>query len=40
LLTVKVVFLIYWQALRLIIKKVPVFTHPKKRTPLEERAGQ
>ena len=32
LLTVKVIFLIYWQALRLVLKRVPVFTHPKKRT--------
>ena len=31
-LTVKVVLMIYWQAFRLVIKKVPVFTHPNKRT--------
>jgi DUF1365 family protein len=30
-MTVKVVTLIYWQALRLILKKTPVFTHPKKK---------
>jgi len=30
-LTVKVIGMIYWQALRLIIKKVPFFTHPNKR---------
>ena len=30
-MTGKVVFLIYWQALRLLLKKTPVFTHPKKR---------
>jgi DUF1365 family protein len=29
-MTGKVVFLIYWQALRLLLKKTPVFTHPKK----------
>ncbi len=32
LMTAKVIFLIYWQALRLVLKKVPMFTHPKKRT--------
>lgn len=31
LLTGKVVAMIYWQALRLVIKKVPFFPHPKKR---------
>jgi DUF1365 family protein len=30
LMTVKVTAMIYWQALRLIIKKAPFFTHPKK----------
>jgi DUF1365 family protein len=34
LMTGKVIFLIYWQALRLVIKRVPVFTHPKKRANL------
>jgi len=29
-LTGRVVFLIYFQALRLLLKKVPVYTHPKK----------
>ncbi len=33
-LTVKVIFLIYWQALRLVVKRVPIFTHPKKRTTM------
>lgn len=31
LLTVKVVGMIYWQALRLIMKKTPFYVHPKKR---------
>jgi len=30
LVTVKVVSLIYWQALKLWLKRVPLFTHPKK----------
>jgi len=30
-MTVKVVTLIYWQALRLVLKKTPFFTHPKKK---------
>lgn len=32
-MTGKVIFLIYWQALRLLLKKTPVFTHPKKKLP-------
>ena len=39
LLTVRVLFLIYWQALRLVIKKVPIFTHPNKLRKMEERTG-
>jgi DUF1365 family protein len=36
LMTVKVVAMIYWQALRLKRKGAPVFTHPKKRpTPAQ-----
>ena len=31
LMTGKVIAMIYWQALRLLVKKVPVYTHPKKR---------
>ena len=31
LMTAKVTALIYWQALRLLLKKTPVFIHPKKR---------
>jgi DUF1365 family protein len=30
-MTMKVIFFIYWQALRLIVKGAPVFTHPAKR---------
>ena len=38
LITAKVVFLIYWQSLRLLVKKVPFFTHPRKRRLPDERA--
>ena len=31
LMTAKVTTMIYWQALRLLLKKTPVFTHPRKR---------
>ena len=37
LMTVKVISLIYWQALRLLLKRTPVFTHPKKRELSSER---
>jgi hypothetical protein len=33
----KVISLIYWQALRLLLKRTPVFTHPKKRELSSER---
>jgi DUF1365 family protein len=36
-MTGKVVILIYWQALRLLLKKTPFFTHPKKRELSSER---
>jgi DUF1365 family protein len=39
-MTGKVVFLIYWQALRLLLKKTPVFTHPKKRKLSPERISK
>jgi len=39
-MTGKVVFLIYWQALRLLLKKTPVFTHPKKRKRSPERISK
>ena len=31
-MTGKVITLIYWQALRLVLKKTPFFTHPKKKS--------
>jgi DUF1365 family protein len=31
-MTAKVTFLIYWQALRLVVKDAPVHTHPKYET--------
>jgi DUF1365 family protein len=37
LMTAKVTSMIYWQALRLILKRTPFFTHPKKRKPSSER---
>ena len=36
-LTGKVITMIYWQALRLILKRTPFFTHPKKIQPPGER---
>ena len=35
-MTAKVIFAIHWQALRLYLRKVPVFTHPSRRKPLEK----
>jgi DUF1365 family protein len=32
-MTGKVITMIYWQALRLILKRTPIITHPKKRKP-------
>ncbi|MGD8519730.1 MAG: DUF1365 domain-containing protein [Desulfobacterales bacterium] len=37
-MTGKVVTMIYWQALRLILKRTPFFAHPNKREPSGERA--
>jgi DUF1365 family protein len=37
LMTAKVTTMIYWQALRLLLKKTPLFDHPKKRKPIAER---
>ncbi len=34
-MTAKVIFAIHWQALRLYLRKVPVFTHPARKGPLE-----
>jgi len=30
LMTLKIIMTIYWQALKLLVKKVPVFNHPEK----------
>jgi hypothetical protein len=37
LMTAKVTIMIYWQALRLLLKRTPLFDHPKKRNPVAER---
>ena len=37
MMTGKVIAMIYWQALRLLIKRTPFFEHPKKREPFGER---
>ena len=37
LMTAKVTTMIYWQALRLLLKRTPLFDHPKKRKPIAER---
>jgi DUF1365 family protein len=37
MMTGKVITMIYWQALRLILKKTPFFTHPEKRGSAVER---
>ncbi len=36
-LTVRVMAMIYWQALRLVLKKIPFYEHPRKRGNLEKR---
>jgi DUF1365 family protein len=36
LMTAKVTAMIYWQALRLILKGAPFFVHPEKRNPGSE----
>jgi DUF1365 family protein len=37
LMTVKVVAMIYWQAVRLILKRAPFYTHPRKRPHAAQR---
>ena len=37
-MTAKVVFLIYWQALRLTLKRTPFFSHPNKSLSLSKRS--
>ena len=39
LMTLKVIGAIYWQALRLLLKRVPLHTHPKK-LPSNRRGQQ
>ena len=36
-MTGKVITMIYWQALRLILKRIPFVPHPKKREPLVDK---
>ena len=38
LMTLKVVTLIHWQALKLLVKRVPVHTHPAKRNAADKQA--
>ncbi len=40
MMTGKVMTMIYWQALRLILKRTPFFTHPKKRESIVERRSR
>lgn len=37
MMTVKVIAMIYWQALRLIIKRTPFFVHPNKKEPFGKK---
>jgi DUF1365 family protein len=37
MMTGKVITMIYWQALRLVLKRTPFFSHPKKRNSMAER---
>jgi len=36
-MTLKIIFAIHWQALRLWLKRVPVYDHPAKNTPIERK---
>lgn len=36
--SIKIVWAIYWQALRLFIKRIPFFSHPDTRTELDTRS--
>jgi len=36
-ITLKIIFAIHWQALRLWLKRVPVYDHPAKNTPIERK---
>ena len=39
-MTGKVVTMIYWQALRLVLKRTPFFSHPQKRESIIERVSK
>ena len=39
-MTGKVITMIYWQALRLVLKRIPFIPHPKKRKPMVERVSK
>lgn len=39
-MTGKVIAMIYWQSLRLVLKRTPFFTHPKKRQSMAERISK
>jgi DUF1365 family protein len=40
MLTGKVITMIYWQALRLILKRTPLYSHPEKRESKAERVSK
>ena len=40
MMTAKVISMIYWQALRLVLKRTPFFTHPKKKDSIVERVSR
>jgi DUF1365 family protein len=40
MMTGKVITMIYWQALRLTLKRIPFVPHPKKRESLDERVSK
>jgi DUF1365 family protein len=40
MMTGKVIAMIYWQALRLILKRTPFFSHPQKRKSIVERGSK
>jgi len=40
MMTGKVISMIYWQSLRLALKKTPFYTHPKKKESVDERLSR